>query len=742
LVVAAASVVAPSQVDDRQTLLSAGNSPITAGDIAGQVDEPTLDSAGNESISGWACVVGLGESISVRLFRGGTAADGGVPVATYVANMPTDAKVSRICEDSGVNHGFSIPIPSRLRTTYPGQRLYIYGVDPASQSNVLVASDGGTHIYATTIFQVEATDSDATNAIQTAINKARDYVWNQKHVANPPNPNAYAEVLLSAGVFKIGTGVEFDNFCFALNNSQNLVFGGAGLATKLIFQNPMAGGFEGIGVPGGINPENVTLIGFLMDELYPPYTQGTITSVNQDGGITIAIDPGMPLLSNAEYEAENNAGGFYGMIFNTDAANPHIKLNTPGFFCTAPDKPKPSDAITNSWKLKILTSPAGCGSSTPLTGYANVGDRYIEYARNGIGWMILFTMGTNITLDGVTIYAGPDIAAILGNNSGQLVMNDFHVRRSPDPQVAIPGYTMPGSGTYRAISVDGDMHLPQNWAALRITNSSFEYLADDAMNIFSIGIPVTPAASSITSFSYTSSGTASPTMVKVGDRIQVVDIISGAAIGEAPVSSIDSSADPTFVVSLSSAISGFNSSDQYVVFNLSAASPRAVIKNNVFTTTVQSHGLFCKCPGATISGNTFNGIGSAGIGLYTILLPGGSSEGPNPTNVTITNNRFSDGSTGAVDRAFFAGQISIISRDINWDLSKFLGVSNITIDSNTFSNYAAKFPPVYIGAAKNIFLNNNSVISPSGKVSGLVPGSTLQVTQSSNVELNGVVIDP
>lgn len=736
------SASAQSEAGDRKTPSTGGNSPIAVGQVAGRIDGPVLDSAGNETITGWACVVGLGESISVQLFRGGASADGGVLVGSYPANRPMDAEVSNVCEDSGVNHGFSISIPSNLRTKHPGQRLYIYGVDPASQSNVLVASDGGTHIYATKIFQVKASNTDATGAIQAAINQARDYVWNEKHVANPPDPDAYAEVLLSAGTFRIGTGAKFDNFCFDLDHSQNLILGGSGLSTRLILQNPMAGGFEGIGIPGAIDPENVTFVGFLMDELYPPYTQGTITSVNQDGGITIAIDPGMPLLSNAEYKAQNNLGGFYGMIFNTDAANPHIKLNTPGLFCTAPDNPKPSDAAANSWKLKIVTSPTGCGSSTPLTGYANVGDRYIEYARNGIGWMILFTMGTNITLDGVTIYAGPDIAALLGNTSGQLVMNDFHVRRSSDPQVAIPGYTMPGSGTYRAISVDGDMHLPQNWAALKITNSSFEYLADDAMNIFSIGLPVTPAASSITSFSYTSSGTASPTMVKVGDRIQAVDIISGAAIGEASVSAIDSSADPIFVVSLSSAISGFDSSDQYVVFNLSAASPRAVIKNNVFTTTVQSHGIFCKCPGATISGNTFNGIGSAGIGLYTILLPGGSSEGPNPTNVTITNNKFSDGSTGAVGRAFFAGQISIISRDINWNLSKYLGTSNIKIDSNTFSNYGSRFPPVYIGAAKNIFLNNNSVISASGKVLGLVPGSTLQVTQSSNVELNGVVIDP
>jgi hypothetical protein len=697
--------------------------------FGGRIVDATLDAGNNEFLTG--CVSGSAQPILLKLYRGGEIKDGGVFVKDFTFNeVQTGSGSSSAC--SGDGFAFRIPIDIRLRKNYPGQRLYVYGVEPSSHREWF-PSDGGAHIYAMKIFKVEATDTDATNAIQTAINNAQTYVWKEKHVANPPHPNAYAEVLLSAGDFKIGTDVTFASFCFILTNSQDLVFGGAGLSTKLILQNPIAGGFQGFGNPDEPNPKNVTLVGFLMDELYPPFTQGTITAVNEDGSITIAIDPGMPLLSNAEYQPQNNVGGNYGKIFNSDAAHPHIKQNTPGSFCTVPVNPRPSDAITNSWKLEIQTSPTGCGNSTPLTGYAKVGDRYVQIARNGIGWMMTFNAVTNLAVDGVTIYAGPDMATIWGYNSGRFSLNDLQIRRSPHPQVPIPGYTMPGTGTYRALSTNGDgVHYDQNWAAPKITNSFFESIGDDSINIHSGALAVEPTDSSISTFSYTAGAIA----VKVGDKIQVVDVNSGAAVGDARVSGTRRLGGQSFGVTLSPAITGLNSTDQYVAFDVSADGPKAVIKNNTFITSSQTHGLLLESTGATITGNTFAGVGSAGIGLYSV--PG--AEGPDPTNVTIRDNVFSVGTTGAVDRASFAGQISMISPNIDWGLSTFLGTSNIRIDSNTFSNYAPEFPPVYIGAAKNIYLNNNTVRSHSG-ASGLVPGSTLQVVESSNVELNGVVID-
>ena len=53
----------------------------------------------------------------------------------------------------------------------------------------------------------------------------------------------------------------------------------------------------------------------------------------------------------------------------------------------------------------------------------------------------------------------------------------------------------------------------------------------------------------------------------------------------------------------------------------------------------------------------FNGFHAAGIGLYAVLVPGGASEGPNPTNVRSQTIRFRTAHLGTAGRAFFAGQI-------------------------------------------------------------------------------------
>jgi hypothetical protein len=337
-------------------------------------------------------------------------------------------------------------------------------------------------------------------------------------------------------------------------------------------------------------------------------------------------------------------------------------------------------------------------------------------------------------VDGVTIYSGPDMSIVMGMNSGILSFNDVQIVRSPNPQIPVPGFTMPGTGSYRAISTDGDgMHLAQNWAQPVIQNCKFDSMADDSINILSIALPLPSSSPSVTSFTY--SGGAP--MVNIGDQIQVVDVTSGATLGKSAVSDTNQVGDSTYNVTLDSAITGFNSTNQYVAIDVSADGPNAVVRNNVFHTSVQSHGILSRSKNATITRNTFSGVSSAGIGLYA--TPG--AEGPNPTGVTIKNNVFSNGTTGATDRASFAAQISMITPDIDWNLSTFKATSNITVDSNTFSNYSSGFPPVYVGASRNMFLNTNTVVARNGMRSSLRPGLTLIVIDSSNVKLNGVRIE-
>ena len=686
-------------------------SSIAAGNIAGKVEGPILDSAGNESIRGWACVVGLGKSISVRLFREGASTDGGFWVGIYPANMPTDARVSEVCEDSGVNHGFSIPIPASLRAKYPGQRLYIDGVDPVTQSHVLLGSDGGTHIYAMTIFRPESYGAqshspntpskaqDSMPGIQAAITAAQVFISN--------HTGAHAEVLLSAGEYMVSCHPgQIGIFCLNLNGSQNLIFGGAGLATRIIVQNPMAGGFSALGAP-----QNVSLVGFAMDYEIPPFTQGTITEVDANG-ITVELDPGMPLLNRAEYRP-NNAVGAFGMVFSPDASHPRLKRDTPNFFLTIPDL-KHSHPLENRWRLADTS-----GGGDQLAAYAAVGDRYVQLARNGIGYGLYFYGGANITIDGVTIYASPDITTLWGGNSGTVTINDLQIRPSPDP---VSGT----SSVYRAISSNGDgVHFSQNWATPTIKNSYFQGLADDGINVFSVGSVVTPIGSSTTMFSLPGYYVG---LVNVGDQLQFVVSATGGLRGQALVSDVVS--DPSGVtVTLSSPVPGLAATD--VVFDLSADGANAVIKNNIFAEN-RERGIVCKSPGARISGNSFTDINVQAIALSSILVDG-DYEGPNPTNVTISDNSFVGGD--ANNNGF--GQIFIVTPESNYANSNFRETSNITISKNIFTpaKSSGAPPPVYIYSAKNIYLDKDQVVDSSGKKTGLKRGSTVLVTNSTNVQI-------
>jgi hypothetical protein len=624
--------------------------------------------------------------------------------------MPTDAEVSSVCDDSGVNHGFSIPISSNLRSKYPGQRLYLYGLDSASRSNVLLASDGGTHIYAMTIFRPESYGAhsydpntsgkpqDSMRGLQSAIAAAQAFI---------ANSGMSAEVLLSAGDYRVSCHPgKMGIFCLNLDGSQNLVFGGSGLSTRIVVQNPMAGGISALGAP-----QNVTLVGFAMDYEIPPFTQGTITEVDANG-ITVALDPGMPLLNRAEY-LPTNAVSAFGMVFSADASHPRLKRDTPNFFLTIPDL-QHSHPAKNQWRLADTSA-----GSDQLATYAAVGDRYVQLARNGIGYGLYFYGGANITIDGVTIYASPDIATLWGGNSGTVTINDLQIRPSPDP---VPGT----SSVYRAISSNGDgVHLSQNWATPTIKNSFFQGLADDGINIFSVGSVITPIGSSTSMFSLPAYYLG---LVNVGDQLQFVIPATGGLRGQAQVSDVVSDSSGV-TVTMSSPVPGLAATD--VVFDLSADGANAVIKNNIFAES-RERGIVCKSPGARISGNSFTDINVQAIALSSILVDG-DYEGPNPTDVTISDNSFVGGD--ANNNGF--GQIYIVTPKINYAPSTFRETSNITISNNNFmpSGSQGAPPPVYIYSAENIYLDKNQVVDSSGKKTGLKRGSTVLVTNSTNVQI-------
>ena len=102
-----------------------------------------IDSVTTSSISGWACAKNSATSITVHLYVGGVAGAGTI-VGAYNANLTSEPMLSSVCNSSGSNYRFSIPMTDSLQTQYGGKLIYVYGINPNSSgaTNALLTNSG------------------------------------------------------------------------------------------------------------------------------------------------------------------------------------------------------------------------------------------------------------------------------------------------------------------------------------------------------------------------------------------------------------------------------------------------------------------------------------------------------------------------------------------------------------------------------------------------------------------------
>jgi hypothetical protein len=502
-------------------------------EVIGYIDLAYLDGSNNESLYGWACVKDLAQSINVDLYYGGKAGDGGTFVARYLANQPSEAAVSTACADSGVGHRFVIPITPDLRHLAPGRRLYVHGINPLGNPNLPVISDGGAHIYSMNVFPVSAPTNATTDA--TPIISAA--AW-QAATGTANGSLSDAEVLLGAGVYYLdckGTYAAGDPngaTCFDGSHARNLILGGAGAGnTQLIIRNPRAGMFF------AQNASNLAFLGFSIDYAPAalPFTQGRITAVDPvaktiqvlvDPGMPTDYTPGMPPSSSRFSHVPGSCGGI-GMIF--DPILPRIKAWSPSANDTV------ATGISGN-TVTLYDNWQGLGT-------AAVGDRFVQTAKCSWVGDFYVSQSSNVLLDGITMYASQGLTTAWVQNSGVIFLNDVTIE--PGPPVPNP---TGGPPTVRLLSSDVDgAHFQQNWAQPIIKNCHFNGMADDALNVYSIGDFIV--------------GVLSPTVVdatfngpvQVNDTIQVMSS-GGVVRGTAKVLSVAS--QPYGQLTLDTAITG------------------------------------------------------------------------------------------------------------------------------------------------------------------------------------------
>jgi hypothetical protein len=104
-----------------------------------------FESGGKYTVRGWACHQGWSGSIDVHLYAGGPTGQGTL-VKASTANVTSEAAVQQACSTTSGSHRFKIPLTSAELAEHGGQSIYVHGISPVGNENLLLI-DSGTFAF-------------------------------------------------------------------------------------------------------------------------------------------------------------------------------------------------------------------------------------------------------------------------------------------------------------------------------------------------------------------------------------------------------------------------------------------------------------------------------------------------------------------------------------------------------------------------------------------------------------------
>jgi hypothetical protein len=409
-----------------------------------------------------------------------------------------------------------------------------------------------------------------------------------------------SEVILDAGTYRIESqGVA--SGALSLSNAEGVTLRGAGPATRLVFTNPHSGGvyFHGC--------TRCTVRDLSIDWDPVPFTQGTVTAVAPEAGtFDLALAEGYPDLDEGVFEELRAGDGSWGLIF--DPTERHLRAGASDHaFLTTWDRVE-----GRTWRIRLRESEA------PKLARMAAGDRFVLLARVGPGGAVCFVAGRECLVENVTIHAAPGLTMSL------LACDAMTIRNC--------GIRYP-EGSDRLLASDGDgVHVQQNLRGPTIEGCTFEGMADDAVNLYSIPSVVCGAPSP--SELLVRGGGA----IEAGDTLQVFDSVMGALRAELHATEVTDAGDGVRRVTLDGAVEsvrvGKTHTDSDTIFNLTRCGAGYVIRGNTFRDH-RRHGIYAKAIDGLIEGNTIERVAGLGIVLSN---EAGWPEGALPRNVDIRGN--------------------------------------------------------------------------------------------------------
>ena len=99
---------------------------------------------GQQTVTGWACHLGWTGHIDVHLYVGGPAGQGTI-VKGATANLANAQGVNDACQAGG-SHRFHIPLTDAELSKYAGKAIYVHGISPVNNENLLLSKSGDHHL--------------------------------------------------------------------------------------------------------------------------------------------------------------------------------------------------------------------------------------------------------------------------------------------------------------------------------------------------------------------------------------------------------------------------------------------------------------------------------------------------------------------------------------------------------------------------------------------------------------------
>ncbi len=107
--------------------------------VIGNIDGVAMDTKGNASINGWACLQNSASSLTVHVYAGDTYPRG--QFVTYgAANLSNEPAVSKACGTGSSRYRFVLPLSQGHRVQFNGKKLYAYGKASSGVQGLLAGS--------------------------------------------------------------------------------------------------------------------------------------------------------------------------------------------------------------------------------------------------------------------------------------------------------------------------------------------------------------------------------------------------------------------------------------------------------------------------------------------------------------------------------------------------------------------------------------------------------------------------